>query len=112
MAKKNQISMGHSKIPYVLGLIGGIFTVLIALVILVQLYNAGTTELVFGIWGTLVGAVMIVGSVMLLQEDRFKMGSTILIVSGALALITLQGLIVGPVVGLLGGILTHSRKMI
>ena len=112
MAKKDdKVSVAHSNIPLVLGLIGGVFTVLIALIVLIQLGTQGTMELAFGIWGLVVGAVIITSSIFLRIDDKFKLGSILLIVSSVLALITLQGLIIGPVLSFVGGILTHVRKM-
>ena len=113
MAKKDdKISIAHSKIPVVLGLIGGIFTILIALIVLLQLGKEGTTELAFGIWGAIIGIVIVVSSIMLKTPEKFKLGSILLIVSSVLALITLQGLIIGPIISFAGGILTRVRKMI
>ena len=115
MAKKRKpeiISVAHSKLPLVLGIIGGIITILIALIILIKLGNRGAMEIVFGIWGLVVGIVITVASILLRVENKFRLGSILLIVFSALGLITLQGLIIGPIIGLIAGILTQVRKMI
>lgn len=113
MVKPAKVMLAKSKIPIVLGLIGGIITALIGLIALIlEIRSAATTGILLGIWGILCGGLMIYGSTLLRVEDKFKLGSILLIVFSALALITLQGLIIGPVIGLIGGILTQTKKYI
>ena len=102
--------IAHGKVPVILGLIGGIFTFLIALIIVIQLSSAGTIELVFGISGLVIGAAIITSSILLSKKEHFKLGSILLMVFSILGLITLQGLIIGPVISLFGAILTHIKK--
>lgn len=97
----------EKKSPFILGLIGGIFTILIAIIILFKL--RGTMEIVFGIWGLAVGIVLILSSVFLKNEEKHNLGSILLIVFSALGLITLQGLVVGPAIALIGGILSRIK---
>ena len=115
MAEKFEpkVSVGHSNIPYVLGLIGGAVTVLIAILsIALMISNVDSTLLIMNIIGIISGGLVIYGTILLKVEDKFKTGSVLMITFSILALLALQGLIVGPILSLIGGILTHIRKMI
>ena len=59
--------------------------------------------------GIIVGVMLIIGSVMC-KGDKVKTGGVLLIVFGALGLITVQGWVVGPILGLIGGILAVAQK--
>lgn len=110
---KPRVSVAHSKIPFVLGLLGGIFTTIIGIIsILLMLNNIDNILLVMSIIGIVSGGLVIYGTSLLTINEKFKTGSLLMIIFSVVSLITLQGLIIGPIVGLIGGILTYVRKMI
>jgi hypothetical protein len=109
---KPKVSVAHSKIPFVLGIIGGVLTVLVSLIALFPVKGLDALSIGLIVWGLVAGLVITAGAVLLKIENKFKLGSIILIVASVLALVTLQGLIVGPIISLIGGVLTKVRKMI
>lgn len=106
-----KVTLGHSNYPFSLGLIGGLITLLIGIwVLLIEI----TSSLGKGIaiaW-IILGIGILIGAVLLKSEKRFKAGSATLTICSLLALLTLAGLIIGPLMALIGGLLTRSRRMI
>ena len=108
---KPKVTVAHSKLPSVLGYIGGIITVLFSIWSLFLLRGRyDQTVLILSLVGLVCGGLIIYGTVLLKLEHKFKMGSLILIIASIVAI--LPGGIIGPLISLAGGILTHVRKMI
>ena len=104
MVKGNpKISIAHSKVPFILGLTGGILTVLIALIVLIE-------DLWFGLWGLLSGIAIITGAILLRVEGKFKQGSLTLIIASIVAMV--PTMFIGAIISLVGGILTYVKKRI
>ena len=97
---------------YALGMVGGVITLVVG--ILIAFLGAALTFFLAGIgavlgaWGIIAGILMIVGS-MMLKGKNHKNGSLLLLVFSILGLITMQGLLVGPILGLIGSIFALSK---
>lgn len=106
------------QINYWFALIGGIITLAVALVVIafspiMALATffvggiAGAMFMVYGVWGVICGIMMIVAANMIKQKqkDKIKTGYILLLVFSLLALITMEGVIIGPLFGLIAAIL-------
>lgn len=111
---KQKVTLGHSKYPRLIGFVGGVFSLLVSiwfLIINVQLYDANIEGNILSSIGIVAAGLMIYSSMFLLKsEEHFKQGSTLLIASSILAII--PGGILFPVIGLIGGIMSRSKKFI
>jgi hypothetical protein len=107
---KVKVSVAHSRIPVVLGAVGGILTILIAVIIFSSWSKLNFAFIMFGIWGLFSGIAMVYASILLKREHTFRLGSRLLIILSIIAMI--PGMFVGPIIGLVAGLLTHVRKMI
>ena len=109
--------------PFVLGLIGGIIILVISLIVglfmaavggaigsLVGSAGAGAAiGSLMGLWGIIVGVLIIVGSV-LMRGNNAKAGAIITLIFGILAFFTPgMGIIVGPILAIVGGALGLSK---
>jgi hypothetical protein len=110
--------------PFVLGLIGGIIVLIISVLVgLVMaafggaigslLGSAGTGAAIgslVGLWGMIVGIVIIIGSV-LMRGNNAKAGAILTLIFGILAFFTPgMGIIVGPILAIVGGALGISKS--
>lgn len=108
-----KVTISHSKYPVVLGLIGGIITILIGIFTLViEISNNSSFGIGLSIWGIATGMFMIFGVSLLKDKEHFNVGSIVLLVVSILSLITVQGLVIGPLIALVGAILSRSKKFI
>jgi hypothetical protein len=109
--------------PFVLGLIGGIIVLIISAIVgLVMaafggaigslLGAAGTGAAIgslVGLWGVIVGIAIIIGSV-LMRGKNAKAGAILTLIFGILAFFTPgMGIIVGPILAIVGGALGISK---
>ncbi|MDI6798755.1 MAG: hypothetical protein QMD12_02045 [Candidatus Aenigmarchaeota archaeon] len=104
-----------NKTAYVLSLVGGIFTVIGGIVVLLLGASLmfipvfGAIGMGVGIWGLVCGILIIVGGVMI-NKGSAKTGGIVALIFSILGLVTLQGFVVGPILGLVGGILALTTK--
>ena len=108
MPGKDQIKHG-----FILGLIGGIITVIIGIIVI--LIEIGKQDLdYFGIglaiWGIVTGGLIIASSILIRQKEHLKMASLMMLIISILALITMQGLIIGPIISLIGSIMLKHKS--
>jgi uncharacterized protein involved in cysteine biosynthesis len=109
--------------PFVLSLIGGIIVLVISLIVgLVMAVFGGAIGSLFGsagagaaigslmgLWGLIVGVLIIVGSV-LMRGAKAKVGAILTLIFGILAFFTPgMGIIVGPILAIVGGALGLSK---
>ena len=104
---KPKISVAHSRIPFVLGLVGGIISAVFSIIYLTPPFPE-LFGIIFGIIGIVSSGFILYGSILL--KTKFKLGSRILIVASIIAI--LPGGVLGPLISLVGGILTHVKKRI
>ncbi len=107
-------------VPFVLGLISGIF--LLILGILSVIYGAmlasvplvgglGGIVLLFGTLETISGILVLVGSILVRNPDKAKVGSILILVFGILGFVNGNlGLIVFPILAIVGGALGLSKS--
>ena len=108
---EKKVTLGHSNYPFSLGLIGGLITLLVGIwVLLIEIENSLGKGIAIA-W-IILGIGMLIGVTLLRTKDKFKAGSATLTICSLLALITLGGLIIGPLLALIGGLLTRSRRMV
>ncbi len=102
--------------PGILNLIGGILTIIggalfalvgsvVALVPLVSVF--GALAAVFGLWGIIVGVLLILSAV---KYEKEKGWATIGLIFSILGLVTLQGFLIGPILGIIGSALAISHR--
>jgi hypothetical protein len=109
--------------PFVLGLIGGIMILIISLIAglamaamggaigsLLGAAGAGAAiGSLVGLWGIIVGILIIVGSV-LMRGKNAKAGAILTLIFGILGFFTPgMGIIVGPILAIVGGALGISK---
>ena len=63
----------------------------------------------FGIWGIVVGIVVILGG-MAIQAGKIFAGSATSLIFNGLGLVTGQGFVIGPVLGIIGGAVGFKTK--
>ncbi|HLC63248.1 MAG TPA: hypothetical protein VJJ21_02920 [Candidatus Nanoarchaeia archaeon] len=103
---------------YLLGLIGGVITLLVSLYLLWRLSFAGALNLdllgasVF--MHLLIGLLMILSVFLLRKEHHSFSGSVMLLCTSIIGLNFASGLLIGPLFGIIGGILglSEHEKMI
>jgi len=97
----------------ILTLIGGIFSLaggvltLFGTALIAGLAGDLATGIVaaVGIWGVVVGAVMMLGAIM-----QNRTGAIIGLIFSILGLITLQGFVIGPILGIIGSAMDLGKK--
>jgi len=134
MPKKRVISLRvssiakHQKIleltrnSFYLGLAGGVITLIVSLYLLLQLTGAGALS---GNWLTsiyglglfmniLIGVLMLLAVLLLRKEHHSFGGSVMLLCAGIVGLNFAAGLLIGPLLGIIAGILglSEHEKMI
>ena len=108
-------------VPMILGLIAGIFVLIInilvvaagALVSSVPLAGkaVGGIVMAMGVWGLVVGILLIVGSMLMRNPAQAKMGSILVLIFGILAFFTSGfGLVIFPILAIVGGALGLSKS--
>jgi len=99
--------------PGILNLIGGIITLLVGVFVAVAGAAAplgaifGALVGAVGIWGVIVGLLLIVSAV---KYEKSHGWAIIGLVFAILGLVTLQGLIIGPLLGIIGSALAMGKK--
>ncbi len=107
-------------VPFVLGLISGIFLLVINVLITIAgailsslpfgMFGGGPLFIVLGIWGIVVGILLLVGSLLMRNPDNAKVGSILVLIFGILAFFTPGlGLLVFPILAIVGGALGLSK---
>lgn len=109
--------------PFVLGLIGGILILIVGLIASIAgavlggiaggLIGAGglgaAIGAAVGIWGIIVGILIIIGSVMMRGKNA-KAGSVLTLIFGILGFFTpALGLVIGPILAIVGGAIGISK---
>lgn len=113
-----------TKPAYLLGLFGGVITLAVSLFLLVGLYKTGNFALFdldsFSILNIIIISHIFISVLMLLsvyllrREHHCLSGSIMLLCSSIIGLTIASGLMIGPVLGIVGGILgmTEHEKLI
>jgi hypothetical protein len=110
---------GKSSAPFILSLIGGIFIlingVLIAALggIITAMSSAvpgmegilGATGIVMAVVGLALGVLVIVGTVLMRNPAKAKMGAILVIVFSLISLVIGGGFLIGTILGVIGGAL-------
>lgn len=99
---------------YGLTLAGGIITLLVAIVTIAMggalsvIPFLGSLVIVLGAWGFIAGIIITFSATKYSSGD--KKFSTIALIFSILALITLQGFIIGPILSLIGAAMAHGES--
>jgi len=98
------------KVSYTLLLIGSIVTILAGILSMVigstvEFWLLGLYGTAICIWGIICGAIMLIGYIIAKDKQKTNLGFGTVLVISILALITLQGWIVGPLLGLMAAII-------
>jgi hypothetical protein len=102
-----------SNTSYLLALAGGIITLLSG--ILASVLGAALTFFIFGIgavigvWGMIVGIILIFTS-FLMKSKKSKTGSILCLIFSILGIVSIQGFVIGPLLALIGSIISFSEK--
>lgn len=105
---------------FILVLIGGLITLVAGLISLIgtsflastmsSLYPAGVATMIgtigaaVGVWAIICGAVLTFGAFQIRGKKDTKNWKIIILIFSILSLITLQGYIIGPILGLIGSL--------
>lgn len=94
--------------------VGGVITLVVGILealigALLTLFALGIGGII-GVWGILCGAILLWSARMMRRSDDAKAGAALAMVFSVLALISLQGVVVGPVLALAGGIVKLFGK--
>jgi hypothetical protein len=91
-------------VPMVLGLVAGIMTIILSTLTMdgTLLFDRDVAFML-GLWGILCGILIAVGGA--IAYFSRKAGSAIVLIFGILALVTFQGLFIGPILAIVGGAL-------
>ena len=91
---------------YTLGLLGGVITFLVSIYVLTRVFQV--TLLVH----LLIGVLMLISVYLLRKEHHAFSGSVMLLCSSIIGLTIASGILIGPILGIIGGILgmaEHER---
>lgn len=100
---------------HIYGLWGGVITLVVSAFLLVSLINAGRFSYDFSFFGaaifvhSLIGILMLVSVYLLRKEHHTFGGSVMLLCSSIIGLTLSSGLLIGPILGIIGGILGMSE---
>ena len=99
---------------YVMGLVGGIITLVVGILSLIfgalwvsVFKNLG---IFLGIWGIGCGILIIIGALMFKNDTKSKAGALLMLIFGIAGVITLQGWLIGPILAIIAGALGLSKK--
>jgi hypothetical protein len=101
---------------HLLGLLGGIITVVLGAIALivgsraVMLEQFGKLGVYYGIWTLGVGILLLIGTWLIPKERGTRVGAILLIVFGVAGVVTLTGWIAGPLLGLIAGVAAVKKK--
>ena len=114
MAKKTK-NKENIKIPDTLVIIAGFVTLIAGIISAiignsVEFWLLGVQGITIGIWGILCGALMIFGYILARENKNRKNGFNLVLVFSILALITAQGWLIGPLLGVVGSIMGLIHK--
>ena len=95
---------------HLLGLLGGIITLVLGVIFMVvgsqaaMIEEFGRLGIYYGIWTIGIGILLLIGAALVLKEKGTRVGAILLIIFGVAGGVTLAGWIAGPVLGLIGGL--------